>query len=159
MAKITKTKQTARKKTTKKINTDKWDDYSYWSEYGWPTQRAIQHKIADTFGMGVLGKRISQRGLNCYFNPADFTMSDKTPFGTVSVALFDGLVKCAGKDGGCVFKLGLSKEHGDELVDSEVFYKYAGSDTIYIDVLDTIIYEMSMSLRAAYEELKKKYGK
>lgn len=140
--------------TKKKINTDVWDNYSYWGKYENRIRNAMMEQVAQTDGMEYLGKKFSNRTLKLL--PWGFAQgSEVTPFGTIYVGV-DDVIKVKGKNGGIVVKMTvIIREEKQSSRVTEYSFEY-GTDSV-IEAIDDISQSVSHRMRRAWDDLRKNY--
>lgn len=153
----TRKKATTRKTTRKKIDIEKWDDYSYWTNLTEMKQQEMLEKFAEKHGMDMLAQKYSQRTLGLLIDPVDFTITEKTPLGVITVGVYDELYKARNKEGGFIWRACITKMD-EKNSDSNVYIHYEWGDTIFYEVIEAICDRMGGWMRVAFNDLKKQNG-
>lgn len=149
-----------KKKTTKKnkIDLSKWDEYSYWTNLAEMKQQDVMRKFEEKNGLALLGHKYSQRTLGLLIDPADFTITEKTPLGEITVGVYDELYKTRNKDGGFIWQCCITKIVDGGASDSKTYIHYEWNDTTYYEAIEAICNRLGDWMRVAFNELKKANG-
>lgn len=154
MKKTTTAKKSVTKENNKKVDLKRWEDYQYWSNLGDKKRDEIMDRMCEKYGMDFMAKKISTRKLNLYLEPADFTITEVTPLGTITAALYDEFSACRRKDGGFIYRTGLSVVSPDEKdVSTEAHYHFEGFDSVMCEVVETMCDKLAELVRGAFYNL------